>query len=335
MWATKIIILTFEGSRIMIKVTDLAYGRITAPDLDRMEEFLIDFGMKRADRTKNALYMRGTDGDHHHLHVTELGEPRHVGMAWWAKTEDDLKEIAKESGASEIHELDEPGGGKRVTLTDPDGRIIEVIHGMEVLEDLEVRDVLLNTGKDKLVRTDLQRISANPGQPSHVKRSAHVVVKTKNLKKFNEWYQSTLGLTRSDSINDENDPNEDMMTFNHIEAGSEYVDHHVLLGIQSDNAEFNHLSFEAADIDDIQIGHNWLKSKGYKHAWGVGRHVLGSQIFDYWRDPWGRIHEHWTDGDVVNDSHEKGRWDAPVGLNCQWGPDFPPDFVDDPHQHVL
>ena len=63
----------------MIKVTDLAYGRLAAPDLDRMEEFLVDFGMVRADRTKNALYMRGTDGDHH-LHVTELGEPSHIGM---------------------------------------------------------------------------------------------------------------------------------------------------------------------------------------------------------------------------------------------------------------
>ena len=77
----------------MIKVTDLAYGRLAAPDLDRMEEFLIDFGMIKVDRTKNALYMRGSDGDHHHLHVTELGEPKHIGMAWWAKSEDDLKAI--------------------------------------------------------------------------------------------------------------------------------------------------------------------------------------------------------------------------------------------------
>ena len=79
----------------MIKVTDIAYGRIGAPDLDRMEAFLLDFGMVRADRTKNALYMRGTDGDHHHLHVTELGDPVHIGMAWWAKTEEDLEKIDK------------------------------------------------------------------------------------------------------------------------------------------------------------------------------------------------------------------------------------------------
>ena len=291
----------------MIKVTDLAYGRLAAPDLDRMEEFLVDFGMIKVDRTKNALYMRGSDGDHHHLHVTELGEPKHIGMAWWAKSEDDLKAISKAPGASEVHEIDEPGGGKRVTLPDPDGRQIEIIYGMETAEDIDVRETLYNFGNNKVNRTEIQRLSMNPGHPSHIKRSAHVVVKTPNLAKFNEWYQTMLGLVRTDSIIDMENQEKDMMTFNHIDAGDEFVDHHVVLGIQSDNAEFNHLSFEAADFDDIQAGHYWLKSKGYKHAWGVGRHMLGSQIFDYWRDPWGRSHEHWTDSDLVNNSHEAER----------------------------
>ena len=58
----------------VIKAVDLAYGRLRSPDLDKQEEFLTAFGMVRADRTKNALYMRGTDAAHH-LHVTELGEP--------------------------------------------------------------------------------------------------------------------------------------------------------------------------------------------------------------------------------------------------------------------
>ena len=206
----------------MIKVTDLAYGRLAAPDLDRMEEFLIDFGMIKVDRTKNALYMRGSDGDHHHLHVTELGEPKHIGMAWWAKSEDDLKAISKAPGASEVHEIDEPGGGKRVTLPDPDGRQIEIIYGMETAEDIDVRETLYNFGNNKVNRTEIQRLSMNPGHPSHIKRSAHVVVKTPNLAKFNEWYQTMLGLVRTDSIIDMENQEKDMMTFNHIDAGDEF-----------------------------------------------------------------------------------------------------------------
>src|SRR5712675_1472774 len=75
-----------------IKVSDMAYGRLCAPDLDVMEEFLTRFGMVRAERTNTALYMRGT-GPAHHIHVTEKGAPKFVGFAYYAASEDDLKRI--------------------------------------------------------------------------------------------------------------------------------------------------------------------------------------------------------------------------------------------------
>ena len=65
----------------VIKVRDLAYGRLQSPDLDQEEEFLTAFGMVRAARTPTALYMRGTDPAHH-IHVTEKGDPRFIGFAW-------------------------------------------------------------------------------------------------------------------------------------------------------------------------------------------------------------------------------------------------------------
>src|SRR5262245_58249375 len=37
----------------VIKVTDMAYGKLRSPDLDAQEEFLTHFGMVRAERTKN------------------------------------------------------------------------------------------------------------------------------------------------------------------------------------------------------------------------------------------------------------------------------------------
>lgn len=38
-----------------IKVAELTYGRLRAPDLDLMEEFRTHFGMLRAERTATAL----------------------------------------------------------------------------------------------------------------------------------------------------------------------------------------------------------------------------------------------------------------------------------------
>ena len=120
-----------------IKVEDLAYVRLRAPDLDVMEEFLTHFGLIRAARTPSALYMRGTDPTHH-LHVTEKGEPGFLALAYRAASEDDLRRVAKAPGASPVERIDEPGGGQRVRLTEPNGYRIEVVHGIEPLPPITV-----------------------------------------------------------------------------------------------------------------------------------------------------------------------------------------------------
>src|SRR5881396_1511795 len=110
-----------ENAMALIKVKDLAYGRLRAPDLDVMEEFLTHFGMVRAARTPKALYMRGTD-PHHHLHVTEKADGAgFIGFAYYAASEEDLRRVAKAPGASSVEHIDEPGGGQRVRLKEPNG----------------------------------------------------------------------------------------------------------------------------------------------------------------------------------------------------------------------
>src|SRR5215813_9664758 len=122
----------------IIKATDLAYGRLRSPDLDAAEEFLTNFGMVRAERTSHALYMRGTDAPHH-IHVTEKGDPGFVGLAYYVPSVDDLKRLAKAPGASAVESIDEPGGGKRVRLTEPNGYQIEVVHGIATLPPISAK----------------------------------------------------------------------------------------------------------------------------------------------------------------------------------------------------
>jgi hypothetical protein len=76
------------------------------------------------------------------------------------------------------------------------------------------------------------------------------------------------------------------------------------------------------------LGHEHLREAGkYQHVWGIGRHVLGSQIYDYWKDPWGRVHEHWTDTDVLNARHRPKLLPAEEGLSSQWGEPVPQEFI--------
>ena len=96
----------------MIKVADIAYARLRAPDLDAQEEFLRHFGMARAARTDKALYMRGTDPQHH-IHITELGDVGTIGLGFNAASEADLARAAEIEGASAVEAIDEPRRGAR------------------------------------------------------------------------------------------------------------------------------------------------------------------------------------------------------------------------------
>ena len=159
----------------VIKVTDIAYARMRSPDLDLQAEFLDNFGLVKSERTNNAIYYRGTDPVHH-LHITEKGEPKFVGFAYHAASEDDLKTVAKVPGASGIENLDEPGGGKRVRLTEPNGYQIEVVWGMEKVPELPAPRQVQNTGYAPLARPgDLMRLPKGPSrvQAHRSRRAGH------------------------------------------------------------------------------------------------------------------------------------------------------------------
>jgi catechol 2,3-dioxygenase-like lactoylglutathione lyase family enzyme len=307
-----------------VKVIDLAFGRLQSPDLDLAEEFLTRFGMQRSERTQDALYMRGTDPNHH-IHVTHLGPSKFLGLCFYVRDEDDLKAFAKAPGASGIEHLDEPGGGKRVRISDPFGYQMEVMCGMAQLPALPVRKALINTGDNKYNRAGtLMRLTQGPSQ---VKRAAHAVILTPDAGEKVKWYREMFGLVCSDEVYAGSRDNV-IASFNRVDRGEEFVDHHTFLCIKGPITGLNHLSFEAQDIDDIMLGHQHLQDANkYEHVWGIGRHVLGSQVFDYWKDPWGRVHEHWSDSDVLNIHAPTNYMTPEEGLNSQWGEPAPAAFI--------
>ena len=57
-----------------IKIADIAHVRFSAPDLDAMKTFLVEFGLTPIASGDGVLYVRGA-GSQPFLHATSLGEP--------------------------------------------------------------------------------------------------------------------------------------------------------------------------------------------------------------------------------------------------------------------
>lgn len=280
-----------DSNHPVITVRDIAWGRLQAPDLDAMEQFLLEFGMVRSARTATALYMRGTDPSHH-IHVTEKGEPGFVSVAYHAASEDDLKRVAAVPGAMGIESIDEPGGGRRVRIKEPvNGLMIEVVHGVEVPAALEVRPRPLNWKPEAL------KLLGQPERlqfgPSRVKRLSHCVFATPRLKESLQWFRGTLGFILTDQFFKGSLDNV-VGSFQRLNRGSDEVDHHVLNCYESPHTGMQHLSYVVQDVEDLFVGHNHLKRiNRYQHMRGVGYHPPGGQIFDYWLSPDGLMHEHY------------------------------------------
>ena len=308
----------------MIKIEDVAFVRFRAPDLVLMRRFLEDFGLHATpDSGQDYLRMRGT-GAEPYLHITERGEAGFVSVGLRASSVDDLQRLAAFDGV-EVEAMDGDAGGQRIRLVDPNGHHIEVVADQRPAEPLQEEPLL---GWN--IITERRRVALpRRGQkrPATVRRLGHVVLVVNDAAASWDWWHTRFGLVMSDEVRS---PDGHMIAaFMRSDRGSLPVDHHCLNFASAPGRApgFHHAAFEVADLDDLIIGHEYLKAGDHTPSWGIGRHILGSQVFDYWKDPYGNKLEHWTDGDVFDISSPKGVADIPTMLGHQWGPPAPADFV--------
>jgi catechol 2,3-dioxygenase-like lactoylglutathione lyase family enzyme len=308
----------------VIKVQDIAWLEFMKPDLDKAEKFAHAFGFATHHRTSDELYLRGTLPGSPCVVVRKGPKSSFLRPAFRAAEPADVKSLAHANDRTP-ETLPEAIGGVGVDLVDPSGIPLRVVADMHDLPELPSQSPqVFNFGKDLARANAAQR---PPREPAKVMRLGHVVLQSSRFSQSLDWYLQNLGLIVSDFLyypgQRERGPT---MGFIRCDRGDMPTDHHTLAMTLGPKNRYVHSAFEVADLDALAAGGEYLKEAGYHHSWGIGRHIEGSQIFDYWRDPDGFLVEHFADGDRFDCSLDPG-WSEfkTSGLN-QWGPPASADF---------
>lgn len=267
-------------------VSAIAYIRLGAPDLDAQETFLREFGLVTVQRDDERLYMRGI-GHRPFIHVTERGESGVIAVGYDVHPDFPIETLQERFGAP-VESIDEPGGGKRICLHDPNGLRVELVQGRNAAPEMQRRNPLRGTDAPSKDRG-----------PSKIEQLVHTAYMTTRLQETIAWYQGHFGFLPTDELYVEKQGNT-LGRFVRADMGDEPVFHHILFIMRGEKNGLHHASFEVERVDEIFTGGDHLHELQYDHVRGIGRHALGSQIFDYWMSPFNVMHEHWSSSEKMN-----------------------------------
>jgi catechol 2,3-dioxygenase-like lactoylglutathione lyase family enzyme len=305
------------------KASALAYLIFERPDLGEAERFLRDFGLTVASRTSEVLYLRGTAPTPYCHRIERASQAQFVGFGLSVASGAALDALSRLPGARPRAAVPHPGGGECVVLTDPSGFTVEAVHGRSSATALPARAPLAwNVGA---ARPRINRTQRPPSDPPEVVRLGHVVLEVADFQATCAWYTRHFGFIPSDvQVLPDGSP---AVAFLRLDLGDEPADHHTLAIAQGFMPAHSHSAYELVDVDAVGMGQRVLRERSWKHAWGIGRHILGSQIFDYWQDPWGAKHEHYCDGDLFTAEVPMGVHHVSRDAMAQWGQPMPSTFT--------
>ncbi|KAL5365926.1 Glyoxalase/Bleomycin resistance protein/Dihydroxybiphenyl dioxygenase [Aspergillus floccosus] len=329
---------TVRNDPSKVQLSRIAHVYFDHHDLDTFARFAKDFGFIEAERRGTTIYYRGYGRDPY-IYVasqSSTSKSRFKGAAFIAKDQENFDKAAKLPGAIRKTLDDAPGGGEMITFARPNGTFLHVVYGQAEREIDGEKEPPTATHEsqgpfnypfEKPRKGQFQRYHDGPAL---IHKLGHYGYVCKEFQTELEFYTGNFNFVHSDILYLPQLSDRDVMTFMHLDLGEEYTDHHTLFLQRAPpsvrETYVHHTSFEVADFDTQLMGHHHLAKNGWKSVWGVGRHILGSQIFDYWYDSSKFKIEHYADGDVVNQDNPTRR--EAVGPLSVWGPELPKDFGD-------
>jgi hypothetical protein len=214
-----------------------------------------------------------------------------------------------------------PGGGRGIELLDPAGRSVWLLQGQSRVDPLPLRAPVTPTTNTARSSPRVNRTVRTPVEPARITRLGHVVLQAVDFPILTRWYLRVLGLIPTDvQYLADGSPN---LAFCRLDLGDQPADHHTVVFVGGIEEKYEHSAYEVVDLDALGQGQQVLRAQGHRHMWGIGRHLLGSQLFDYWFDPDGYEYEHYTDGDLFTSDFETAYSPLEFGGIWAWGDDAP------------
>lgn len=311
-----------ERPQALGRAVELAFLMWEKRDLRPTERFWRDFGMHIVSANDDRLVARGA-GSAPCIAVAERGaRNRFVGTAFVMSEDTELLVYVKEFGATWLRPDQIPGGGQGVALRDPSGRLVWLLKGQARVDPLPVRSDLIASANTGGRTQRVNRGVRTPIEPARIMRLGHVVLQGLDFPGLAQWYLRVLGLIPTDvQYLGDGSPN---LAFCRLDLGPTPADHHTVVLVGGIEDKYEHSAYEVVDLDAIGQGQQVLRAQGHRHMWGIGRHLLGSQLFDYWYDPEGFEYEHYADGDLFTADHETEYSPLEFGGIWAWGDDAPP-----------
>lgn len=305
---------TTTTKRARFGVHSIDHFALDVPGLQEATRFLDTFGFELESRP-GELLLRTPHSDHVWAKVREGTRKQLAYLALNCFADDfaPLSEQILAAGATAAAPARlAPDEG--LWFHDLDGNLLQLKAGVKTSPGCK-----LAMGRESAplrLRGACARADAPVTRPS---RLSHVLMFTPDVRGAVAFYERALGLTLSDG-------SEGIVAFLHARHGS---DHHLIAFAHGAAKGWHHSAWDVPDIDAVGLGKMQMQRAGYVDGWGVGRHVLGSNYFQYVRDPWGSFWEYSADIDYVGAGTEWSGGDHPPEDSLYlWGPDVPAYFFE-------
>jgi catechol 2,3-dioxygenase-like lactoylglutathione lyase family enzyme len=294
-------------------IHSLDHFALRVPDLNVAASFYEAFGLSVA-RVGEVLTLKCAGSGHVWGRIVQ-GPSK--GLAWlsFGCSDTDYRGLLRQLEATGAQREDGPreaeSGGS--WYTDPDGNLLQIKVGPKVSPS--GRRAPPPAAAERLRAVEAGRRNAPRVRPT---RLSHVQLFSHDVPRQTEFYSATLGLGVADT-------SLDLLSYLYGQQGS---DHHLLAFAKSARRGFHHVAWEVSSMEECGLGGMQMHDAGYREGWGVGRHGVGSNHFQYVRDPWGSYCEYSANIDFIaaGTPWPTGQH-APLDALSYWGPDLPESFL--------